>query len=485
MSPGALFEGVVLVLVLTQAAGQALSDLTFTDVGMDYVSLSWTAPADLNITGYRVSYQYSGGPQTGLNPPPAPEDTTATVQGLYAGVEYTFTVTSLGEDGEENGEISGTATTAAAVLNTACDQGTMELSIPIAALPGVIVTSMHLLDPRCGATITPTHVILSTHLLECGTIRQTLADKFTFVNKAIATPVVSENGAIRGRNFSRSFQCEFIRRFDITQRREVLYNIPPPSVPIEIEGGNNSLIISMNMFTSADFSDKFDSVDFPLQVTPADRLHFGLGVDSPLDNLELFALQCVATPTLNPDDSPRVSIIQDGCNIDPTLEKNDARSGEKALYYSVQAFTLPNAGDNSLLYIHCTMLVCFEDDSDSRCSEGCVPARGRRQAGSVTGEHRVRRESGKEHDVKISQGPIITKTGKEKETGSTFPTVGVAVGAVGVLTGVLMLIATVVLVRMRPGLVTRKTAKDRAGLDNYSFQVWGKRKPNVPSPDTQ
>eukprot|EP00058_Branchiostoma_floridae_P024242 XP_002609732.1 hypothetical protein BRAFLDRAFT_78537 [Branchiostoma floridae] len=477
MNPGALLGAAVLVLVVAQATSQALSDLTFTEVGVDYVTLSWTAQGDLNITGYHVFYQYSGGSRIGLSPPPAAGDTTATVRGLYAGVEYNFTVKSFGEDGEENGEVSGTETTAAAVLNTACDQGTMEVSIPLAALPGVVVDNMHLLDPSCGGTVTATHVTFSTNLMECGTIRQTSADKFIFINEAIATPVVLGSGALRGANFSRRFQCEFIRRFDITQGREVMHNIPPPSVQIEV--GNNSLIINMNMFTSADFSDTYDTSDFPLRVTPSDRLHFGLSVASPLDNLELFALQCVATPTLDPDDSPRVSIIQDGCDIDPTLEKNAARSGEKALYYSVQAFTFPNAADNSLLYIHCTMLVCFEDDSNSRCSEGCISARRRRQAESVMSEHRARRESGKEREIKISQGPVITEADKGK--GSTFPTVGAAVGAVGVLTGALMMIATVVILRTRRGLVTGNRAKDRTGLDNYTFQVWGKSKPDVPA----
>ncbi|XP_078619942.1 uncharacterized protein LOC144886990 [Branchiostoma floridae x Branchiostoma japonicum] len=142
------------------------------------------------------------------------------------------------------------------------------------------------------------------------------------------------------------------------------------------------------MFTSEDFNTMYDSSDFPLVMTSSDRLYFGLSLDTELDVLELFALQCVATPTTDPTDEPNVRVIHEGCHLDPTITKDDARSSDTALYYSVDAFTIPNADDSRLVYFHCTMLVCLKDDPDSRCKQGCIPTSRRRR--TLTGMHEIR-----------------------------------------------------------------------------------------------
>ncbi|XP_035679046.1 uncharacterized protein LOC118417560 [Branchiostoma floridae] len=378
-----------------------LSNLTFTDVGMDYVSLSWTAPTDLLIMGYRVRYSSTSGSHRDLHPPPSANDTTATVLGLWAQTEYTFTVTSFGVNDTKNGEISGTQMTADVEVNVVCSQDQMQLSLPRAALPGVFVDNMHLLDDTCRATVNPTEVTVQTGLQECGTFQNVSSDdKFTFINEVIARQVVYDNGAVRGTPFRKRFHCEFLRRYEVSGR-QILYNIPSPRV--QVVNANNSFIFEMHMYTSADFSASYNSDNFPLQVLPTDRIHYSLSVRSPLSNLELFALDCVSTPTMDPDDSPRVIIIQDGCDIDTTLTRDSARSTDMALYFSITAFTFPNAADPSLVYLHCTMVICLKDDVNSRCRQGCIPARRRRD---VAGEDRVRRDSSNDVQQSVTQGPF-------------------------------------------------------------------------------
>ncbi|KAI8499070.1 hypothetical protein Bbelb_235230, partial [Branchiostoma belcheri] len=413
--------------------------LTFTEVTLDHVTMSWTVPDDLTIMGYHVRYEHAGGFYQELSPPPTPDNTTVTVSGLWADTEYTFTVTSFGEGGEENGRGNGTTTTAKVVVNVECSQGTMKVSIPLAGLPNVNVDNMHLLDPKCKATVGPTYVSLETGLKDCGTIEQANMenDKFIFMNEAIADPVTLANGAVRGTSFRRRFQCEFHRQFVISQGREVMYNIPSPSV--EIVDADDVLTFNLNMFTSEDFSTMYDSSDFPLRMTPSDRLHFGLSLDSSLNVLELFALHCVATPTTDPNSDPKVSIIQDGCLVDPTLLMDSTRSNDMAMYFSVDAFTIPNADDSRLVYFHCTMLVCLKDDPDSRCNGGCIPSSRRKRALTDSREIRVRRESISERKANISQGPIIVE--ETQEAGTAFPTIGVAMGTVGGFLGVLLLVA--------------------------------------------
>ncbi|KAI8495164.1 hypothetical protein Bbelb_271500 [Branchiostoma belcheri] len=434
-----------------------LSGLTFSDIEMDRMTLSWTASADLDVTRYRLRYRHAGASYQDLSPPPAPGDTQATVRGLWADTEYNFTMTAFGEDDEQIGEISGTQKTAEVIVNVDCHQDHMSVTFPRAALTEVDVDTMHLLNDTCRATYTETEVTLRTGLQECGTIQESSDDKLIFSNEAFGSPVVQDNGAVRGATFSQRFQCEFVRQFVVSQERTILFNIPPSS--FKVVNGENQFTFEMHMFPSADFTETYKSADYPVQVSSSDQLHFGLSVNSPLNNLEMFALQCLATPSDDPEASPSVNIIQDGCDIDTTLQLNNALSNDMASYYSIQSFTFPNVEDPSLVYIHCTMVVCFKDDPDSRCSQGCIPATRRRRAVSDMSDARVRP--------------------------SAVPTVGIAVGTAAGIAGVLLMVAAVFLVRKRRGRDVKEQAEDRVGFDNYSFELWGKDKvaSETPKPD--
>ncbi|XP_019621164.1 PREDICTED: ZP domain-containing protein-like [Branchiostoma belcheri] len=452
---------------------RAVSDLTFLDIETDQMTLSWTASA--NVTRYRLRYRHAGSSYQYLSPPPAPGDTQATVRGLWADTEYNFTLTAFGEDDEEIREISGTETTAKVIVNVDCYQDHMSMTFPRAALSGADVDNMHLLNDSCRAIYTETEVTLRTGLQECGTIQESSDKKLIFINEAISSPVVQDNGAVRGVTFRKRFQCEFVSQFVISQEKEVLFNIPPPR--LEIVNAKNQFTFEMHMFTSQDFTDTYKSADYPVQVTPSHQLNFGLSVNSPLDNLELLALHCLATPSTDPDDSPSVSIIHDRCDIDTTLQLNTDLSNDMALYYSIQSFTFPNVVAPNLVYIHCTMVVCFKDDPDSRCSDGCIPARRRRRAVSDMSEARVRRASVRDQPAHIIQGPFQVKS--EQEQASTLPTVGIAVGTAAGIAGVLLLAVAVFLVRKRRG---RDVKEHRVGFDNYSFELWGKGKADNATP---
>ncbi|CAH1253312.1 OIT3 [Branchiostoma lanceolatum] len=277
-------------------------------------------------------------------------------------------------------------------------------------------------------------------------------DRFVFSNEAIANQVTHANGAVRNQPISLPFRCEFLRQYSVSQGGDIMYNTPSPR--IQIIEANNTFTMEMLMYTSTDFSAIYESSDFPIQ---------------------LFARDCVSTPTTDPNDSPRVNIIDDGCEIDDTLEMDNDRSNDKALYYSVDAFKFSNALDPSLVYFHCTMIICFKDDPDSRCKEGCIPAGRRRRAASDGTESRVRRESSRDHAADMTQGPFQIES-DEAGAGPAGAPVGAVVGAVVGVVGMVLLIVAVVIVKKRGGLALgrKKRDDDTVGLDNYAFQAWGK-----------
>ncbi|XP_035671245.1 uncharacterized protein LOC118412473 isoform X1 [Branchiostoma floridae] len=454
-------------------SSSVISDLTLDHAWTDHLTVFWTVVGSQPIWHYRLRYQRTDGSTSyqDLSPAPTASATSATLSGLLPDMEYTIVLTSYGMDDRPNGVIRGTYRTDSIVANVECEQDSMTLSIPLAALRAVDLESMHLLDPSCGATVEGDAVKMHTSLQGCGTRQETSGeDHLIFYNEAIANQVAHENGAMRGQPINMRFHCEFLRRYDVSQG-EIMYHIP--SSRIQIVDANNTFTLEMHMYTSADFNASYEASDFPIQVTPSDRLNFGLSVTSPLDNLEVLATDCVSTPTTDPNDSPRVNIIEDSCEVDETLQKENDLSNDKALYYSVDAFTFPNAAESSLVYFHCTMILCFKDDPDSRCRQGCNPARRRRAVSDGT-EARVRRETNRDHKAEISQGPFRIQF-KEKAGPAGFPlgtVIGVSVGVAGVM---VLLTVAAVLVKKRYGVAREsKKGMDTVGLDNYTFQPWEK-----------
>ncbi|XP_035677622.1 ZP domain-containing protein-like [Branchiostoma floridae] len=120
------------------------------------------------------------------------------------------------------------------------------------------------------------------------------------------------------------------------------------------------------------------------------------------------------------------------------------------------------------------MVVCFKNDTDSRCSQGCIPATRRRRAVSDMSEARVRRASENDHITTLSQGPF--KVENAQKEASTLPTAGIAVGTAAGIAGVLLLVVAAFLVRKRRSRHAKEQAEDRVGFDNYSFELWGKDK---------
>ncbi|CAH1273363.1 Hypp5104 [Branchiostoma lanceolatum] len=133
-----------------------------------------------------------------------------------------------------------------------------------------------------------------------------------------------------------------------------------------------------------------------------------------------------------------------------------SRKGNRRTYWKNSRSQLP------AVYFHCTIIICFKDDLDSRCKQGCIPAGRRRRAVTGGTEGRVRWESSLDHAAKMTQGPFKVAF-EEAETGSAkIPVVEMIIGVTEVM---VFLIVVVVLVKKWRGLALGR--KKRDGLENY------------------
>ncbi|CAH1267117.1 OIT3 [Branchiostoma lanceolatum] len=454
-------------------APEGLYNLVMEEVGLDFLTFSWSVSANFSVYSYRVRYSMLGGSYKDLAPSPAKNDTRASIRDLMPATPYQVTVTSFGRDGRPTSEVSTTQITDNNVVHVSCDQSHMEVSFPFASLPGVDVAGMHLINSSCLATLNDTHAILRTGLQDCGTIQEVYGhDKFVFTNQAIADAIVDANGVKRGQPFSRTFKCTLVRVFGVTFSNEILYAVPdsreiirpevkllealdglqmfyPPIFAIDIEDANNTFVFDMHLFTSSDFVHKYETLDYPVQVLPSDRLYFGLTSRTTLSNMELFAIDCLATPTVDISAEPKVYIIRNGCPVDPTLRTHDDSNDPLTLHFSVVAFTFPNSTDN-ILYLHCTMVLCMIDDPTSRCAQGCIqPDQRRRRRRASWQNPDVDTCQGCEHQTaSISQGPLILLPEyNSKET--TTLIMPIALGVVAGIAAVLLVVVVVLAMRYR------------------------------------
>ncbi|CAH1253989.1 ZAN [Branchiostoma lanceolatum] len=369
----------------------APTGLQVDQVTYNTISISWTPPRS-TLVRFRVSDAPVSGSSRDLYPPPGPQDTSAVVTGLVSGVQYRITLVAIGLYGE-SAETTITATTKSGRGSLTCDTSLMRVVFMREVLVGVDVNTMSLRDSSCRADVNKTHVVLTAPLNGCGTTAQDGTDtsKISFTNEVVSGAPVTDGVIIRDLELRWTFRCDYVRE-DVVGAGPILFPIPLPNVTIPI--GNGSFTFSMNLYHSEAYLRPFEQNEFPVKVTVNHNLHFGVAVASDVSGVVLFVENCKATPTSNYNDAKQYFIIRDGCEEDDFLEEFET-SDPISRRYAIRAFRFIN---ETMVYLHCDVMVCLADDPDSRCSRGCElqPARRRRE---VSAEMPPR--------AAVVQGPIL------------------------------------------------------------------------------
>ncbi|XP_078594584.1 uncharacterized protein LOC144872394 isoform X2 [Branchiostoma floridae x Branchiostoma japonicum] len=258
-------------------------------------------------------------------------------------------------------------------------------------------SSMHLRDPACTADVNDTHMTFTSALDECGTTAEEngTTNKIVYTNDVFVPLLQSTpDGAdviTRTTEDRWTFSCHYVR--DDSVAVGALFPVPAPSVVVL--HGDGSFTFSMNLYPSDSFSQPYGQADFPVEVSVSDDVYFGISVEAAGSGLVLFVDNCRATPSASPGGSTEYYIIQNGCHQDDTLQEftpASATSGQ----YGISAFKFTNES-LPYVYLHCDVMVCLENNPDSRCEQGCLGTRRRRRAA----------DGGVEERATLVQGPIL------------------------------------------------------------------------------
>eukprot|EP00057_Strongylocentrotus_purpuratus_P010220 XP_011664694.1 PREDICTED: deleted in malignant brain tumors 1 protein [Strongylocentrotus purpuratus] len=234
---------------------------------------------------------------------------------------------------------------------------------------------VHFKDESCvGYDHDSQHVAITTMYDRCGTTQEQDDDYIIFTNMVTFYKPRPENGT------NELITREHYIHIPVTcylERTQVLEEsfLPKGDLYVPGEKGYGEFSLNLDRYTNSGF---YQPANDSGEVTLGTPLYFGVRLTS-VANLTLLIESCWATSSPNPRDDHRYDIIENGCAVDSTtVIYNWASSTFKR--FSIDAFTF--IGDYDKVYVHCSILICDNNDSGTRCAQGCL-ARARRSLQST------------------------------------------------------------------------------------------------------
>lgn len=312
-----------------------------------------------------------------------------------------------------------------------CKETSMIVEVEKATLPRIHYDQLSLSDSSdtsCNLQThsNSTHVVAIVHLNKCGTQIQEDEENLVFKNEI--TTVDSNSSVITRRHqVEIQFECEYIKTGNVTftfsgHRRNVTV----------WDKGMGTFTYGFEFFTNQNYQSMIDARNYPVEYEVGDRIYMEIEATTTVDNTELFAVSCIATPYDIPNYHTTYAIIEDGCHRDSTLIVHPVPHG-RMFRFSIEAFKFLGLHDQ--VFVSCVVMMCEAGNPHSRCSRGCQPgtSRAKRDAPIESGTHYV------------SQGPLRMKrsveiagsTGLNLNLNLIFIT-GCVLIAVGMICGVIL-----------------------------------------------
>ncbi|KAK2878868.1 hypothetical protein Q8A67_019659 [Cirrhinus molitorella] len=268
-----------------------------------------------------------------------------------------------------------------------CSSDNMVIVIPKSYLDslGLSADDLYVDDPLCRPNISNTEVVFSFPFDTCGTIKEMKNGYVSYTNNVRASQ--SQSGEItRQSQFLLCVSC----RMEPDTMVQVFYKAKE-NVNSKITGTGH-FGASIAFFTSSSFNQQI--YDSPYEVNLNQALYVQVKLNRPDNSLDLFLDTCVASP--NPSDFKNQSydLLRNGC---PKYNTYYSYTSGHHYYaqFRFQAFKFLRT--HAYVYLQCKVIICPNNDYNSRCHQGCRLRR-KRSLGSST-----------YHNNTVMLGPIKLK----------------------------------------------------------------------------
>ncbi|XP_041697023.2 CUB and zona pellucida-like domain-containing protein 1 [Coregonus clupeaformis] len=290
----------------------------------------------------------------------------------------------------------------------------MTVEVEKSSIPGVNEGHLRLSDPSNSACdlqrlSNSTHIIGVIPLNACGTQLEEDDDNLLFKNEI--TTFDNPNDIItRHHQVEIQFYCQYAKRGNVS----LGFSAHRESITV-LEKGFGTFTYQFEFYQTSEFTSIVDPRNYPLDVVVKQMIYMDIEATTTV-NTELFVESCRAAPYDNPNYHHTYPIIENGCNVDETVQIFSPRH-EIHFRFGMEAFKFIGLHDQ--VYISCSVIVCEAGNPNTRCAQGCMNSTSPQSADHHHRKRDAPMQSTRHH---ISQGPLrLIKT--SESSGNTNPEV--------------------------------------------------------------
>ncbi|XP_036951327.1 CUB and zona pellucida-like domain-containing protein 1 [Acanthopagrus latus] len=329
-----------------------------------------------------------------------------------------------------------------------CSESAMTVEIEKSSFPRLSEDHLRLNDPTntvCSLQrhSNSTHVVAVIPLNACGTQIEEDEDNLIFTNE-ITTIDRRTDVITRKHLLEVQVCCQYPKRGNVSQS----FTVHRPNVTVW-EKGYGKFTYGFEFYPDSTFRTMVDPNSYPLEYEIGSRVFMQIEATSSINNTELFVESCTAAPYDNPNSRPKYTIIENGCNVDSTLQRYTPNH-QRQFKFSMEAFKF--IGQNNQVYISCSVMMCEAGNPNTRCAQGCINS-------TQPGGHNIAKREVVTQTSRhlVSQGPLRLKRSAE---GAESPVMnlnlnlvfiaGCLLAAVGMISAVVMYKTKVSKVKYQP-----------------------------------
>ncbi|XP_065153511.1 CUB and zona pellucida-like domain-containing protein 1 isoform X1 [Paramisgurnus dabryanus] len=214
-------------------------------------------------------------------------------------------------------------------------------------------------DHRCRPTITSTEVVFRFPLDTCGSGREIRNGCVTYTNNVRASESQSDE-ITRQSQFLLRVGC----RMEPETMVQILYKTRKNfNASITGTGHFNA---SMGFYSSSSFNQKI--YDSPYEVNLNQNLYVQVQLNGADRSLNLFLDTCVASPDPNDFQAHSYNLLRNGCSRDSTYYSYiNGQQYYARFHFKAFKFLRTHAS----VYLQCKVIICPDNDYNSRCRQGC------------------------------------------------------------------------------------------------------------------
>ncbi|XP_036952451.1 uncharacterized protein LOC119018695 isoform X2 [Acanthopagrus latus] len=285
-----------------------------------------------------------------------------------------------------------------------CSESAMTVEIEKSSFPRLSEDHLRLNDPTntvCSLQrhSNSTHVVAVIPLNACGTQIEEDDDNLIFTNE-ITTIDRGTDVITRKHLLEVQVCCQYPKRGNVSQS----FTVHRPNVTVW-EKGYGKFTYGFEFYPDSTFRTMVDPNLYPLEYEIGSRVFMQIEATSSINNTELFVESCTAAPYDNPNSRPKYTIIENGCNVDSTIQRYTP-DNQTQFKFSMEAFKF--IGQNNQVYISCSVMMCEAGNPNTRCAQGCINS-------TQPGGHNIAKREVVTQTSRhlVSQGPLRLKRSAE------------------------------------------------------------------------